>query len=141
MGSHSGSQRRLHQPLCLGRDYHKTLRKRMKTLASHLLEPHQFRVFSDSAPVLEKHFAEQAGLGWIGKHTPILSKDQAAGAFWLLFDRCRLASHPGPGNAPLRQLHRLYRYLPDQSDRCALSIGCAALHWLSHHRDGRADSD
>lgn len=65
----------------LGRDYHKTLRKRMKTLASHLLEPHQFRVFSDSAPVLEKHFAEQAGLGWIGKHTLILSKDQGSWCF------------------------------------------------------------
>ena len=65
----------------LGRDYHKTLRKRMKAIASALLPEHSFRVFADSAPVLEKHFAEQAGLGWIGKHTLILSKDQGSWCF------------------------------------------------------------
>ena len=65
----------------LGRDYHKTLRKRMKSIAQSLLEPGSFRVFADSAPVLEKHFAEQAGLGWIGKHTLILSKDQGSWCF------------------------------------------------------------
>lgn len=68
----------------LGRDYHKTLRKRMKGLAQSLspfIQPHGFRVFADSAPVLEKHFAEQAGLGWIGKHTLVLSRDAGSWSF------------------------------------------------------------
>lgn len=65
----------------LGRDYHKTLRKRMKAIAKQLLPEGTFRAFADSAPVLEKHFAEQAGLGWIGKHTLVLSKDQGSYCF------------------------------------------------------------
>ena len=65
----------------LGRDYHKTLRKRMKSIAQALLPGGAFRVFSDSAPVLEKHFAEQSGLGWIGKHTLILSRSQGSYCF------------------------------------------------------------
>ena len=61
----------------LGRDYHKLLRKRLKFLAEWFqteVTPHGFRVFSDSAPVLEKHLAEKAGLGWIGKNTLLLSR-------------------------------------------------------------------
>ncbi|MGB0956857.1 MAG: tRNA epoxyqueuosine(34) reductase QueG [Litorivicinus sp.] len=68
----------------LGRDYHKTLRKRMKHLAGELapfIDPHGYRVFADSAPVLEKHFAEQAGLGWIGKHTLVLSREAGSWSF------------------------------------------------------------
>lgn len=45
------------------------------------IEPHGYRVFADSAPVIEKHFAEQAGLGWIGKHTLILSRDAGSWCF------------------------------------------------------------
>lgn len=69
----------------LGRDYHKVFRKRLKTLAQWIhetIQPHGYRVFTDSAPLLEKHLAEQAGLGWIGKHTLLLSKD--AGSFFFL---------------------------------------------------------
>ncbi|MGA1206653.1 MAG: tRNA epoxyqueuosine(34) reductase QueG [Litorivicinaceae bacterium] len=69
----------------LGRDYHKVFRKRLKALAdwiSTTIAPHGYRVFTDSAPVLEKYLAEQAGLGWIGKHTLLLSKD--AGSYFFL---------------------------------------------------------
>lgn len=62
----------------LGRDYHKLFRKRLNQLSSWLAEtiaPHGYRVFSDSAPILEKHLAEKAGLGWIGKHTLLLSRE------------------------------------------------------------------
>lgn len=66
----------------LGRDYHKMLRKRLQQLADKILEATSnlgfndsaFRVFVDSAPVLEKAIAEKAGLGWIGKHTNLLQK-------------------------------------------------------------------
>ena len=61
----------------LGRDYHKVVRGRLQKLAdaiTALIGPFGYRVFSDSAPVFEVHFAEQAGLGWRGKHTLLLSQ-------------------------------------------------------------------
>jgi epoxyqueuosine reductase len=69
----------------LGRDYHKLIRKRLQKLASRIeQETGQFgyRVFVDSAPVLEKALAEKAGLGWIGKHSNLLHKK--AGSWFFL---------------------------------------------------------
>jgi len=69
----------------LGRDYHKVLRKRLQLLASRIeaaAGPCGYRVFVDSAPVLEKALAEKAGLGWIGKHSNLLSR-QAGSWFFL----------------------------------------------------------
>lgn len=62
----------------LGRDYHKVLRSRLKHLAKKIearIGPLGYRVFVDSAPVLEKPIAEKAGLGWIGKHTNLINRD------------------------------------------------------------------
>ena len=61
----------------LGRDYHKVLRNRLQKLATRIeqaIGPFGYRVFTDSAPVLEKAIAEKAGLGWIGKHTNLLAE-------------------------------------------------------------------
>ncbi len=68
----------------LGRDYHKVLRRRLKRLADRIADvaPHRHRVFTDSAPVLEKPLAEKAGLGWIGKHTNLINR-QAGSWFFL----------------------------------------------------------
>lgn len=69
----------------LGRDYHKLLRARLKKLAKRIeaqIGPLGHRLFVDSAPVLEKPLAEKAGLGWIGKHTNLLSRD--AGSWFFL---------------------------------------------------------
>jgi len=69
----------------LGRDYHKLMRKRLQRLAERIAAdtgPFGYRVFVDSAPVLEKPLAEKAGLGWIGKHTNLLSR-QAGSWFFL----------------------------------------------------------
>lgn len=74
----------------LGRDYHKVIRGKLKKiwqkietyLAEHQLAPAQGRVFTDSAPVLEKALAEKAGLGWIGKNTLLLNRD--AGSWFFL---------------------------------------------------------
>jgi len=60
-----------------GRDYHKVVRQRLQKLAdtiAALIGPFGYRVFSDSAPVMEVEFARQAGLGWRGKHTLLLSR-------------------------------------------------------------------
>ncbi len=62
----------------LGRDYHKTLRSRLKRLAERLqaqIGTFGYRVFSDSAPVLERALARNAGLGWIGKHTNLIDRE------------------------------------------------------------------
>lgn len=62
----------------LGRDYHKLMRQRLQRLADVLAEligPFGHRVFVDSAPVLERALARDAGLGWIGKHTCLIDKN------------------------------------------------------------------
>lgn len=67
----------------LGRDYHKVLRKRLAQLAQKIqdeLECH-CRVFTDSAPILEVEFAQKAQLGWRGKHTLLLTRDQGSWFF------------------------------------------------------------
>ena len=62
----------------LGRDYHKLMRRRLQQLAGRIAAeagPFGYRVFVDSAPVLERALARNAGLGWIGKHTCLIDKD------------------------------------------------------------------
>ena len=68
----------------LGRDYHKVLRTRLQKLADRIsarVGAFGYRVFTDSAPVLEKALAEQAGLGWIGKHTNLIHRDTGSWFF------------------------------------------------------------
>ena len=61
----------------LGRDYHKLIRKKLQKLANKLHEligPFGYRVFTDSAPVMERALARKAGLGWVGKHTNLIER-------------------------------------------------------------------
>ncbi len=69
----------------LGRDYHKVLRGKLVQLAQRIereAAPHRYRVFTDSAPVLEVELARMAGIGWRGKHTLSLSRE--AGSYYFL---------------------------------------------------------
>lgn len=75
----------------LGRDYHKLIRKRLAVLAKKIEAwceqnlPEQIpsqRPFVDSAPVMERPLAQQAGLGWVGKHTLLINKK--AGSWFFL---------------------------------------------------------
>jgi epoxyqueuosine reductase len=69
----------------LGRDYHKLMRNRLQALARRIESSHGafgYRVFTDSAPVMEKPLAGKAGLGWIGKHTNLINRQ--AGSFFFL---------------------------------------------------------
>jgi epoxyqueuosine reductase len=69
----------------LGRDYHKLMRRRLQELCSRIagrVGPLGYRAFVDSAPVLEKALARNAGLGWIGKHTNLI--DRAAGSYFFI---------------------------------------------------------
>lgn len=68
-----------------GRDYHKVMRGRLKQLAQRIEQKvgaFSSRPFSDSAPIFEKSLAEQAGMGWTGKHTLLINKK--AGSFFVL---------------------------------------------------------
>ena len=88
----------------LGRDYHKVLRGRLRNLVRRIEEvagPFGYRVFTDSAPVLEKALAERAGLGWIGKHTNLLAKD--AGSWFFLGEI--YTDLPLPPDPPTREEH------------------------------------
>src|SRR5208282_1688297 len=69
----------------LGRDYHRVLRQKLKRLAQQIQAAaggFHYRVFTDSAPVLEVALAAKAGLGWRGKHTLLLTRD--AGSYFFL---------------------------------------------------------
>jgi epoxyqueuosine reductase len=68
----------------LGRDYHKLMRRRLRTLAQRIekrIGEFGYRVFVDSAPVLEKAIAEKAGLGWVGKHTNVINRNEGSWFF------------------------------------------------------------
>ena len=68
-----------------GKDYHAYIKKRLHVLNDELriLYPgHKFRTFTDTAPVLEREYAQRAGLGWIGKHT--LAIHPAHGSYFFL---------------------------------------------------------
>ncbi|MET3132721.1 epoxyqueuosine reductase [Oxalobacteraceae bacterium GrIS 1.11] len=82
-----------------GRDYHKVMRARLQQLAERIegvAGQFGFRVFSDSAPVMEVALAEKAGLGWRGKHTLLISRQ--AGSFFFLGEI--LVDLPLPVDAP-----------------------------------------
>jgi epoxyqueuosine reductase len=68
----------------LGRDYHKVMRARLQQLATKVQDAigeFGYRVFTDSAPVLEVALAAKAGLGWRGKHTLLLTRDHGSWFF------------------------------------------------------------
>jgi epoxyqueuosine reductase len=68
-----------------GRDYHKVLRDRLQKLCDRIaaeVGDYGYRVFTDSAPVMEVELAAKAGIGWRGKHTLLLSRD--AGSWFFL---------------------------------------------------------
>ncbi|MFC5741650.1 tRNA epoxyqueuosine(34) reductase QueG [Dyella tabacisoli] len=69
----------------LGRDYHKLMRNRLQKLAERIhaaIGDFGYRAYVDSAPVLEKALARNAGIGWIGKHTVLINR--RAGSYFFL---------------------------------------------------------
>ena len=83
----------------VGRDYHKLMRHRLARLAKRIQEQvgrGPYRAVVDSAPLLEKALARDAGLGWIGKHTNLLNRE--AGSWFFLGEV--LTDLPLPPDAP-----------------------------------------
>src|SRR5215471_6863869 len=110
-----------------GRDYHDTLKRRLKTHAHWIDEqwPGALKLFVDTAPVMEKPLAQCAGLGWQGKHTNLVSRRN------LFAPRTRTRCC---GIRPLRFMPALSRRLPDRGLPGALSARCATLHLLPDDR-------
>jgi len=81
-----------------GRDYHDTVKKRLKALARWIAErwPGELKVFVDTAPVMEKPLAQQAGIGWQGKHTNLVSRDFGS---WLFLGEIYLSLALEPDTA------------------------------------------
>lgn len=85
----------------LGRDYHKIMRRRLEGLADAIeqrIGEFGYRVFVDSAPVLEKALARDAGLGWVGKHTNLIDRDGS----WFLLGEI-YTDLPLPTDAPVTE--------------------------------------
>ncbi len=92
-----GPQRGAISTYARGRDYHDVLKKRLKALARWIVAgwPGELKVFVDTAPVMEKPLAQQAGLGWQGKHTNLVSRGFGS---WLFLGEIylSLALEPDP---------------------------------------------
>jgi len=89
---------------CLGRDYHKLIRSRLKKLIQFIQESSQqadCRAFVDSAPVLERALTQKAGLGWFGKNCMIINR--AAGSWFFLGEI--YTNLPLPLDQPYQQEH------------------------------------
>jgi len=73
----------------LARDYHKVMRNKLQKLSEKIQSSvnqieklnFEYRVFTDSAPVLEVALAEKSGIGWRGKHTLLINKDRGSWFF------------------------------------------------------------
>lgn len=88
----------------LGRDYHKLIRKRLAQLAQRIeadADCGNYRAFVDTAPVLERALAEQAGLGWIAKNTMLINAQ--AGSWFFLGEI--YTDLPLPADPPQREKH------------------------------------
>ena len=106
-----------------GRDYHKVMRSRLQKLAEQIqntIGTFGYRVFSDSAPVMEVTLAEKAGIGWRGKHTLLLNRH--AGSFFFLGEI--YTNLPLPVDAPVSAhcgtCHACIDVCPYQGDHRAL---------------------
>jgi epoxyqueuosine reductase len=67
-----------------GKDYHEILNNRLKQLEEYLhkqIPEIQTRIYVDTGPIMEKAWAQEAGIGWIGKHTNLVSSNYGS---WLL---------------------------------------------------------
>ena len=129
----------------LGRDYHKLMRRRLQQLCDRIaarVGAFGYRAFADSAPVLEKALARNAGLGWIGKHTNLI--DARCGlpisfSVRSILDLAAAARMP-PASAHCGSCSACLPACPYRRDRRAVPARRAPLHLLSDHRTARRRS-
>src|SRR5689334_5479718 len=123
----------------LGRDYHKVMRAKLQALADRMtseLGAFHYRVFTDSAPVMEVSLAQRSGLGWRGKHTLLLSRD-AGSLFFLgeLFVALDLA-HDAPVTEHCGTCSRCISVCPTQAIVAPYELDarrCISYLTIEHH--------
>jgi Domain of unknown function (DUF1730) len=114
----------------LGRDYHKVMRNKLQKLADKIhaeVKDFSYRVFTDSAPVMEVALARKARQAYAVAYT--------RGGLDVFFGRAVYQSSAGARSAhqrTLRHLQQVHRHLPHTSDHGTLSTRCATLHFVSH---------
>jgi len=132
-------------PCALGRDYHKLMRNRLQKLADDVAKeigPFGHRVFVDSAPVLERALARNAGLGWIGKHTCLIDKD---GGSWFflgeLFVDLPLPVDP-PASAHCGSCMRCIEVCPTQAITAPYRLDARrCISYLTIEHEGSIDEE
>ncbi|MCJ8331655.1 MAG: tRNA epoxyqueuosine(34) reductase QueG [Lentisphaeria bacterium] len=85
------------------RDYHKTIRKKLKDLAAYITETTETktRVFVDTGPLMERAYAEMSGLGYVGKNTMLITENFGSWVF-LACVLCELELHPDKNELTIR---------------------------------------
>jgi epoxyqueuosine reductase len=129
----------------LGRDYHRLMRNRLQTLAMRIAElvgPFGHRVFVDSAPVLERALARNAGLGWIGKHTCLIDRD---GGSWFFLGEI-FVDLPLPVDAPASEhcgsCRRCIDICPTQAITAPYRLDARrCIAYLTIEHEGSIDED
>jgi len=129
----------------LGRDYHRLMRNRLQALAMRIAElvgPFGHRVFVDSAPVLERALARNAGLGWIGKHTCLIDRD---GGSWFFLGEI-FVDLPLPVDAPASEhcgtCRRCIDICPTQAITAPYRLDARrCIAYLTIEHEGSIDED
>ena len=120
-----------------GRDYHRVVDQRLRRIGRWLSEQRPdcgWRACVDATPLLDKAWAEEAGLGWIGKHSNLIhSRTGLVDGDRPSADHRALGRRP-TSPQPLWTLQRLHRCLPHGGDSRTFCGGCKAMPGLSHDR-------
>ena len=125
-----------------GRDYHEVLREALEQLAHKLaaVEQHQWKVCVDTAPLLERSYARQAGLGWIGRNTCLINEPLGS---WFFLGELVTTLELEPDQPPPDRCGTCTRCIdacPTQAlgaGRRRLDAGCTPLHFLLEYRTAR----